>query len=129
MLNYKQFKDNGIVLKEVIKNNNSYTISDGKRKYLVKNNADFSRYRVSHNFYPKPYTGLSFERVKEKNEMLKKYGFTVMMWIPTLKNRRPPLYKGLPTIEEQRNSNIYYLTTHRKWLRLMVMNLQSLTMV
>lgn len=85
---------------------NASTITEDLLKYLVKNNADFSRYRVSHNFYPKPYTGLSFERVKEKNEMLKKYGFTVMMWIPTLKNRRPPLYKGLPTIEEQRNSNI-----------------------
>ena len=62
MLNYKQFKDNGIVLKEVIKNNNSYTISDGKRKYLVKNKnndlIDKFDYLMSRNFnnFPKMIT-------------------------------------------------------------------------
>ena len=85
---------------------NASTVNDRLLEYLKDNNADFSRYRVSHNFYPKPYTGLSFERVKEKNEMFKKYGFTVMMWIPTTSHRRLPLYRGLPTIEEQRNNNI-----------------------
>lgn len=85
---------------------NASTVNDKLLKYLKDNNADFSRYRVSHNFYPKPYTGLSFERVKEKNEMFKKYGFTVMMWIPTISHRRLPLYRGLPTIEEQRDNNI-----------------------
>lgn len=85
---------------------NASTINESLLEYLVKNKADFSRYRVSHNFYPKPYTGLSFEKVKAKNEMFKKYGFTVMMWIPTIKNKRLPLYKGLPTIEEQRYGNI-----------------------
>ena len=85
---------------------NASTLDDKLLKYLKDNNADFSRYRVSHNFYPKPYTGLSFDAVKAKNEMFKKYGFTVMMWIPTIKHRRLPLYKGLPTIEEQRNNNI-----------------------
>ena len=85
---------------------NASTVNDKLLKYLKDNKADFSRYRVSHNFYPKPYTGLSFERVKEKNEMFKKYGFTVMMWIPTIEHRRLPLYRGLPTIEEQRDSNI-----------------------
>ncbi|MCR5422684.1 MAG: MupG family TIM beta-alpha barrel fold protein, partial [Bacilli bacterium] len=85
---------------------NASTVNDRLLKYLKDNHADFSRYRVSHNFYPKPYTGLSFERVKEKNEMFKKYGFTVMMWIPTISHRRLPLYRGLPTIEEQRDNNI-----------------------
>ena len=85
---------------------NASTINDRLLKYLKDNNADFSRYRISHNFYPKPYTGLSFKQVKEKNELLKKYGFSVIMWIPTTVNKRLPLYEGLPTIEDQRYGNI-----------------------
>ena len=38
--------------------------------------------------------------------MLKKYGFSVIMWIPTTINKRLPLYEGLPTIENQRYGNV-----------------------
>ena len=85
---------------------NASTINDELLKFLKENDADFSRYRISHNFYPKPYTGLSFEKAKAKNEMLKKYGFSVIMWIPTTINKRLPLYEGLPTIENQRYGNV-----------------------
>ena len=34
MLNYKLFKENGIVLKEIKKINNVYIVSDNKNKYV-----------------------------------------------------------------------------------------------
>ena len=35
-------------------------------EYLKANGADFANFRVSHNFYPKKYTGLSYEKVIER---------------------------------------------------------------
>jgi len=72
---------------------------------LKKENIDFSKIRVSYNFYPKPYTGLSIEDVKEKNELFKEYGLTVICYIPG-SMKRPPVYKGLPSIESQRYQSI-----------------------
>ncbi len=85
---------------------NASTISPKLLDFLKSNNANFKRYRLSHNFFPKPYTGMSFESIKEKNEMFHSYGFTVMAYMPTFVNRRPPLYLGLPTIEDQRYNNV-----------------------
>lgn len=74
--------------------------------YLKENNADLSRIRISHNFFPKPYTGLSYEDVKAKNDLFHKYGLKVSVFIPSQKNHRPPMYEGLPTIEDQRYQDL-----------------------
>lgn len=85
---------------------NASTVTKEKIDYLRANGIDLSKIRVSHNFYPKPDTGLSFDRVLEINTMLKDYGFNVMGYIPSNYGKRPPLYLGLPTIEEHRNARL-----------------------
>ncbi len=78
----------------------------GTLEYLKAFHADFSRIRISHNFYPKPYTGLSYEDVLNKNDYFHQFGLKVICYIPSHTGKRPPLYEGLPTIEEQRNADL-----------------------
>lgn len=82
--------------------------------YLVDNGINKERIRISHNFFPKPYTGLSYEDVKKKNDYFHSLGFKVSIYIPSNKNRRPPLYLGLPTIEDQRNEDLIAILTESK---------------
>ena len=74
--------------------------------YLKANNADLSKIRISHNFFPKPYTGLSYDDVKNKNDLFHKYGLKVSVFIPSQEHHRPPMYEGLPTIEDQRYQDL-----------------------
>ena len=37
MLNYRLFKDNGLTIKSISKINNSYLVSDGNNRYIIKN--------------------------------------------------------------------------------------------
>lgn len=85
---------------------NASAISIGTLEYLKEQQVDFSRIRISHNFYPKPYTGLSYEDVLEKNDYYHAFGLHVICYIPSHHGKRPPLYEGLPTIEEQRNADL-----------------------
>ena len=50
-----------------VKNANTPTLD-----YLRENDCDMTKIRISHNFYPKRYTGLSYEDVKAKNEIFHK---------------------------------------------------------
>ena len=63
--------------------------------------ADFSKIRVSFNFYPKPLTGMSIDDVKAKIKLYHEFGLKVIIYIPC-ENKRGPLYLGLPSIEEFR---------------------------
>lgn len=82
---------------------NASTITKEKVNYLLNQGVILQDIRVSHNFYPKKYTGLSRESVIEKNKFLQELGMKVSMYIPSHNEHRPPLYEGLPTIEEHRN--------------------------
>ncbi|WMJ86417.1 MupG family TIM beta-alpha barrel fold protein [Anaerocolumna sp. MB42-C2] len=64
--------------------------------------ADLSKFIACHNYYPKEYTGLSIQRVREINEYLKMEGFQTMAFVPGNKTMRGPLFAGLPTVEEHR---------------------------
>ncbi len=55
-----------------------------------------------HNYYPKPYTGLSLHKVKQFNQQLHQYNIPVVAFIPG-EIKRLPIFEGLPTIEEQRH--------------------------
>lgn len=66
--------------------------------------ADFTRFSACHNYYPKPYTGLSLARVKEINKSLRNLGFTTMAFVPGNGELRGPLREGLPTVEAHRFS-------------------------
>jgi len=64
--------------------------------------ADLSRFIACHNYYPKEYTGLSIERVREINEGLKMEGLQTMAFVPGNMTMRGPLFAGLPTVEAHR---------------------------
>ena len=61
--------------------------------------ADLPLYRC-HNFYPKQFTALSLESVREINRRLRCLGFDTMGFVPGNKELRGPLQEGLPTVEE-----------------------------
>jgi len=82
---------------------NASTVTENDLNYLEMLGMDMNRLRVSHNFYPKPYTGLAQADVETKNVMFKKHGLTVMVYIPSQNQKRGPIHQGLPTVEEHRN--------------------------
>lgn len=87
---------------------NASTITEGDIEGWRRAGAEFSRFIACHNYYPKPYTGLSADYVGNMNARLKALGFRTMAFIPGDKVLRGPLFEGLPTIEEHRfdRSNI-----------------------
>ncbi|MDN7242957.1 MupG family TIM beta-alpha barrel fold protein [Planococcus sp. N028] len=58
-----------------------------------------------HNFYPRPETGLDSQEFARVNQWLKQEGLTVMAFVPGDGKRRGPLFQGLPTLEDHRNSS------------------------
>ncbi len=60
---------------------NASTISQEDIQDWAAAGADFTRFAACHNYYPKPYTGLSLDRVKEMNQRLKILGFTTMAFV------------------------------------------------
>lgn len=89
---------------------NASTISMEKLMRLIKKGLNPSNTRMSYNFYPKPYTGLDIYEVVQRNIVFKELGFTTMAYIPSLINKRPPLYKGVPSVEEHRYKPTYIST-------------------
>ena len=81
---------------------NASTITLNKLEEMKSLGIDLSKIRLSHNFYPKKYTGLDRETVKEKNKLFKELGINIAIYIPSSNMKRPPMYDGLPTIEAHR---------------------------
>ena len=81
---------------------NASTITEEEIMEWKKAGADFTRFVACHNFYPKQFTALSMQRVKEINFRLKILGFTTMSFVPGDSILRGPLMEGLPTVEEHR---------------------------
>jgi uncharacterized protein len=55
-----------------------------------------------HNFYPKPFTGISKQTLKDRNELFHRFGIRTMGFVQGDDRLRGPLHEGLPTIEEHR---------------------------
>ena len=89
---------------------NASTISIEKLMRLLDKGLNPSNTRMSYNFYPKPYTGLDIYDLVQKNIIFKELGFTTMAFIPSLVNKRPPLYKGVPSVEDHRYKPTYIST-------------------
>ena len=87
---------------------NASTHSKSDYENWARQGADFSRFFASHNFYPKPLTGLPLERVREINTYLKPQGYTTMAFVAGDKEYRTPIYEGLPTVEAHRNANVFF---------------------
>ncbi len=82
---------------------NASTVSISDVCKWEKMGADLTRFTACHNFYPKPYTGLSFDMVKEIDQKLKQFGFMTEGFVPGDGILRGPLFEGLPTIEDHRH--------------------------
>lgn len=80
---------------------NASTLTDEFLEALEKKGLDLSKIMACHNYYPKPYTGLSIERLRMINERLHRYFIPVIAFVPG-EERRFPLFEGLPTVEEHR---------------------------
>lgn len=83
---------------------NASTVEPFEIRKWERMGADVEKFTACHNYYPKPYTGLSLDYVREINSKLKMAGYKVSTFIPGDGVFRGPLKLGLPTIEDHRNS-------------------------
>jgi hypothetical protein len=81
---------------------NASTVSAKFFSELEKYNPDFTMIQACHNYYPRLNTGISLETFKKKNEMLRKYNMKLSAFVPSLINKRGPIFEGLPTLEIHR---------------------------
>jgi uncharacterized protein len=60
-----------------------------------------------HNFYPRPETGLDYSSFIVQQKMFDELKIPVYAFIPGDREKRGPLYKGLPTLEDHRMKDPY----------------------
>ncbi|MCM1260883.1 MAG: MupG family TIM beta-alpha barrel fold protein [Prevotella sp.] len=85
---------------------NASTFSSSRFESLIAKGLNLKHIRVSFNYYPKPYTGHTLSFCKERITYYHQYGISVGAFLPSKVGHRPPLYQGLPSIEEHRYSSL-----------------------
>jgi len=85
---------------------NASTLTSKDMIALQKLGADFSTFIACHNFYPKPLTALSIEKVVKINRKLQYLGMRTMAFVAGDLTLRGPLKLGLPTIEKHRQGDV-----------------------
>lgn len=85
---------------------NASTLTEQDIQELRRRNADFRRFTACHNFYPKPLTALSIDKVAKINARFNTLGIKTMAFVAGNKDFRGPLFAGLPTVEAHRNGDI-----------------------
>ena len=108
---HAQINENGPIVEL-----NASTIKYEDLMYLKYKGVNLSKIRISHNFYPKKWTGLSSKTIIEKNKIYHKLGMNVMIYIPSSNMKRMPMYEGLPSVEEHRDLNIYAILSTLQYL-------------
>lgn len=81
---------------------NASTVTRNFLKEFEDYKPDYKNFQACHNYYPRLNSGISLETYLYKNELLKKYGIVISSFIPSLVNRRGPVFEGLPTLEKHR---------------------------
>ena len=81
---------------------NASTVTERFFTELEKYNPNYEQLQACHNYYPRLNTGISIKTFNKKNEMLKKRNIKIAAFIPSLVNKRAPIYEGLPTLEKHR---------------------------
>jgi hypothetical protein len=66
-----------------------------------------------HNFYPRPETGLDVELFTRLNQRIKKIGGKTLAFISGDREKRGPIFEGLPTLEHHR-----YLAPYAQYIDL-----------
>lgn len=83
---------------------NASTVTNEFLTILLNLNANFQNISALHNFYPHVLTGLDTYFFIDQNKMLHDFGISVGAFVPSVEGkRRPPLFDGLPTLEDCRN--------------------------
>ncbi|MBN3556550.1 DUF871 domain-containing protein [Fictibacillus nanhaiensis] len=82
---------------------NASTIDEDQLKNLMDEGLQPYQTEAWHNFYPKPYTGISKQSLYERNALFHRYGIKTMAFIHGDDQLRGPLHLGLPTIENHRH--------------------------
>lgn len=91
---------------------NGSTISREYIQKLAEAGANLENMEVGHNYYPRKDTGISYDLLRERNQLFKEYGMRIMAFIPSKGGRRGPIYEGLPTIEAHRSLNPLVAAQH-----------------
>lgn len=87
---------------------NASTIKKSYLEELVEMGLNTKNVRMSYNFYPKKYTALSYQEMINRNKWFDEYGLTKMAYISSIAMKRPPIYDGVPSIEETREMPVKY---------------------
>lgn len=85
---------------------NASTISSEDINQLQRLGADFTKFIACHNFYPKPLTGLTMDKVIKINRRFQYMGMKTMGFVAADLTLRGPLQLGLPTIEKHRQGDV-----------------------
>lgn len=96
---------------------NASTVTLSFLNELKKSHINLERIIAIHNYYPLEYSGLSEGFFVNQNKMLKDFGMKVGAFVPGNEQLRGPVYKGLPTLEEDRYQNPYqvFVKLQRKY--------------
>ncbi|SKA87278.1 hypothetical protein SAMN05428976_10990 [Clostridium sp. USBA 49] len=81
---------------------NASTVTEKFLKELESYNPNYEMLQSCHNYYPRLNTGISIKTFKKKNDLLKKHNLKISAFIPSLVNKRGPIFEGLPTLEIHR---------------------------
>lgn len=106
--------DFGFDMKEIAELSKDYKIAINASTVSYKQLVDLEAYQANwlniigiHNYYPLEFSGLAMDYFDKQNKMLGAKGIEVFAFVPGNDRLRGPLYKGLPTLEDQRATNPY----------------------
>lgn len=88
---------------------NASTVTLSFLNELKKSNVILEKITAIHNYYPLEYSGLAEDFFVSQNKMIKDLGIKVGAFVPGNGQLRGPVYKGLPTLEEDRYKNPYQI--------------------
>lgn len=96
---------------------NASTVGKDLLDKLSKSGCYMENIAAIHNFYPLEYSGIGEEFFKKQNHMLKSYGLKLGAFVPGDERLRGPVFKGLPTLEDDRYKKPYqsFVKLNRKY--------------
>ena len=81
---------------------NAAHVTEESLSRLVELGINKEKIHFCHNYYPMRYTGFSFAKAKQNNDLIHKFGFRVGGFIASSAHHRMGCGFGLPTIENHR---------------------------
>lgn len=81
---------------------NASTVTERFFNELENFRPNYEMLQACHNYYPRLNTGISIETFNRKNKMLRERNMKIAAFIPSLVNKRGPIFEGLPTLEKHR---------------------------